>query len=125
MRYLKFGILALAVLMSSWVKAQSAEQSAELTECVEPDMMLLPEGSKASSDEMLAAQVAVNRYISDTKNFLSCLLANEKTIGDALTYEQKKSSITRYNLAVARMERLVESYNKQLRTYQQSHNEAG
>ncbi|EGG99574.1 hypothetical protein imdm_945 [gamma proteobacterium IMCC2047] len=125
MRYLKFGILALAVLMSSWVKAQSAEQNAELAECVEPDMMLLPEGSKASSDEMLAAQVAVNRYISDTKNFLSCLLAYEKTIGDALTYEQKKSSITRYNLAVARMERLVESYNKQLRTYQQSHNEAG
>lgn len=125
MRYLMCGVFALAAMVSGWAQAQSNEQNPELVECIEPGMMIVPEGSKASSDEMLAAQRAVNSYIATSKTFLNCLLANEKTIGDALTYEQKKSSITRYNLTVARMQRLVESYNKQLRAYQQSHNDAG
>jgi len=125
MRYLMCCVFALAGVMSGLVQADPAEQGAELTACVEPGLMVVAEGHKASSDDMLEAQRDVNRYITTTKTFLNCLLANEKTVGDALTYEQKKDSITRYNLAVARMERLIESYNQQLKAYQQVNSDEG
>lgn len=123
MRYLMCCVFALAGVMSGLVQAESAEQGAELATCVEPGLMVVAEGHKASSDDMLQAQRDVNRYITTTKTFLKCLLANEKVVGDALTYEEKKSSITRYNLAVARMERLIETYNEQLRIYQQANSD--
>jgi len=123
MRYLMCCVLAFAGVISGLVQAEPAEAGVELAACVDPGMMIVSEGSKASSDDMLQAEQDVTRYIDTTKTFLNCLLANEKAVGDALTYEQKKSSITRYNLAVARMERLIENYNLQLRTYQQANND--
>ena len=80
-------------------------------------MMLIPDGNNASSQDMLDTQAKVEAYIANTREYLNCLLTSEKAIGDALTYEQKKDSITSYNLAVARMEGLVDSFNQQLRTY--------
>ncbi len=120
MRYLMCCVFALAGVVSGLVQADPTEQDAELTTCVDPGLMVVVEGHKASSEDMLQAQEDVSGYITTTKTFLKCLLTNEKTVGDALTYEQKKSSITRYNLAVARMERLIETYNQQLRIYQQA-----
>jgi len=111
-------------LVSSIVYADDTDQPmTELEACLEPGMLLVPGGSKASSEQMLQAQQDVNASIVVTKAYLACLLANEKTVGDALTYEQKKTSIMSYNLAVTRMERLVDSYNQQLKIYQQSNNE--
>jgi len=116
--------MILSGLISGVVYAEeTAQPTAELETCLEPDMILLPSGNKASSEQILQAQQDVNGSIATTKAYLACLLANEKAIGDALTYEQKKTSIMRYNLAVARMERLVDSYNQQLKIYQQANND--
>lgn len=124
MRYLVCCVVILSGLVSGVVYAEETTQpTAELETCLEPGMMLVPDGNKASSEDMLQAQQDVNSSITTTKAYLTCLLANEKAIGDALTYEQKKTSIIRYNLAVTRMERLVDSYNQQLRAYQQVNNE--
>jgi len=124
MRYLVCCVTILLGLVSSTVYADDTGQPmTELETCLEPGMLLVPGGSKASSEQMLQAQQDVNASIAATKAYLACLLGNEKAIGDALTYEQKKTSIMSYNLAVARMERLVDSYNQQLKVYQQSNNE--
>lgn len=123
MRYLRKALFT-TLLLLAW--ASHAEVQSEITlpaTCDEPGLLALPEGNKASSEEMLKAQGDVNDYVERTKLFLKCLLANEKHIGDALTYEQKKASITKYNLAVARMQRLVEQYNRQLSVYQQLHSD--
>ena len=69
---------------------------------------------------MLSVQSTVEAYISDTQAFLDCLLEAEKAQGETLTFEQEKQSITRYNLAIARMEGLVESFNQQLRAYKRA-----
>lgn len=124
MRYLVCWVAILSGLLTSAVSAEEgAQPGVEAEVCVEVGMVLVPDGNKASSEEMLQAQKSVNNAVVASKAYLACLLANEKAIGDALTFEQKKASITRYNLAVARLERLVETYNQQLRVYQQASSE--
>jgi len=108
----------LVVSSFSWAEEEVLGTETAPNECREPEMMLIPDGNKASSQDMLESQVTVEAYITGTRDYLNCLLNFEKSIGDALTYEQKKDSIMRYNLAIARMEGLVDSFNQQLRTYQ-------
>lgn len=115
MRWLVCCLLVVSGLVLAEESVQ--QEGSAVIECREPDMMLIPDGNNASSQEMLDSQAIVESYIIITKDYLTCLLGVEKEIGDALTYEQRKDSITRYNLAVARVEGLVESFNQQLRTY--------
>ena len=116
MRWLAFLLLGVSMIC----QAEQQVQGAALNECLEPELMIVPDGHKASSKVMLQVQGAVETYIQDTEVFLACLLGAEKAQGDALTFEQKKESITRYNLAVARLEGLVEGFNQQLRAYKKS-----
>lgn len=119
MRWLACCLVVVSGVVSgvTWAEEPVQQRAPAENECREPEMMLIPDGNNASSPEMLDSQAQVELYIANTRNHLNCLLASEKAIGDALTYEQKKDSIMRYNLAVARMEGLVESFNQQLRTY--------
>lgn len=108
------------LVVSGFVSAQEPQEKngAVVKECHEPDIMVIPDGNNASSQEMLDSQQIIEGYVANTRVYLACLLSAEKEIGDALTYEQKKESITRYNLAVERVGGVVESFNQQLRIYQ-------
>ena len=108
------------LVVSGFVSAQELQEQngPAMKECSEPDIMIMPDGNNASSQEMLDSQQIVEGYVANTRDYLNCLLSAEKEIGDALTYEQKKESITRYNLAVERVGGVVERFNQQLRIYQ-------
>ena len=91
--------------------------------CKEPELVLVPDDAKVSSEEMLQVQMAVEGYIDSTQTFLSCLLDQEKAMNEAITQAQQKGSIMRYNLAIARMESLVENFNAQLDIYKTLHSD--
>jgi len=116
MRWLAGSLLVVSGFL--WADEPVLEVHATANDCSEPEMTFIPDGSDASSQDMLEVQAKVELHIADTKDYLNCLLSVEKTIGDALTYDQKKDSISRYNLAIARMEGVVDSYNQQLKSYQ-------
>ena len=107
------------LVASGFVSAQQLpeQNGAAVNVCGEPDMMIMPDGNNASSQEMLDSQSITEDYIANTRTYLACLLSAEKEIGDALTYQQKKQSISRYNLAVERVGGVVERFNQQLRIY--------
>lgn len=121
MRHLVYCLLVIVTIISGRVSAEEpvVALAPVANECFGPEALLVPGGSNVSSQEMLDAQANIELYITATRGYLNCLLAAEKVIGDALTYEQRKESVTRYNLAIARMEALVERFNEQLRTYKQ------
>lgn len=121
MRWLVCSLL----IVSSFVYAQQsqAKNGAQVQDCQAPGIIAVPDGNNASSQEMLDAQPIIEDYIANTRAYLTCLLSAEQEIGDALTYEQKKESITHYNLAVDRAEAVVERFNKQLRVYQHANEE--
>lgn len=116
MRWLAFLLVGFSTL--SWAETQ-AERLVE-NSCREPEMLIVPDGHKASSTHMLQSQQDVEAYIENAQAYLDCLLAAEKAQGEALSFEEKKNSIMRYNLAVARLEGVVESFNQQLRAYKQA-----
>lgn len=116
MRWLVLFLMGVSV--SVW--AELPVESSTNDGCREPDMMIVPNGNKASSAEMLSAQKDVETYVQDTQAFLDCLLKSEKAQGETMTFEDKKDSIMRYNLAVARLEGLVENFNQQLRAYKKT-----
>ena len=107
------------LVVSGFVSAQELleQNGGVVSDCREPDVMIMTDGNNASSQEMLDFQKTVEAYVANTREHLNCLLLVEKEIGDALTYEQKKESITRYNLAVERVDGVVEGFNEQLRVY--------
>lgn len=115
MRWLVF--LLLCTSTSSWAESFAGELLPGT--CNEPEMIIVPDGHKASSAEMLKAQQQVESSVEATKVYLDCLLDAENALGETITLEQKKDSIMRYNLAVARLEGLVDSFNQQLKAYKQ------
>jgi hypothetical protein len=115
MRWLVF--LLLCTSTSSWAESLAGELLPGT--CNEPEMIIVPDGHKASSAEMLKAQQQVESSVEATKVYLDCLLDAEDALGETITLEQKKDSIMRYNLAVARLEGLVDSFNQQLKAYKQ------
>lgn len=108
------------LVISGFVSAQELQEvdGYGVKECNEPEIMIMPDGNNASSPEILDSQQIVENYVISTRDYLNCLLSEEKAIGDALTYERKKELIARYNLAVERVSRVVERFNQQLRIYQ-------
>lgn len=86
-------------------------------ECSEPGNVMLPDGATATTDEMVAGQQAVKKYIADGEAFLSCLEDVEKNSGDQMSDEVKKSNVERYNAVVDQMQVLAQNFNEQIKAY--------
>ena len=96
---------ALSVLGAGYAIAES---------CSEPSDVQLPDGASASTDEMVAGQQAVKKYIADGEAFLSCMEKEEKANADSLTDEAKKANVERYNVVVDKMQVLAQNFNEQV-----------
>lgn len=91
--------------------------------CSEPERVKLPNGRAATTDQMVAGQKQVKKYIADAKIFLACLGKSEDAAGDTLTEKQKMANIKLYNSVVDNMEKLKRGYNKQIRDYKAAKSE--
>jgi len=85
----------------------------------------VPNGAKATKEEMLAAQKTVKAYDAAVKTYTDCLkTAQDAEIaagGDKLTDEQRNKIIDKYagksNAEVDKVQKLADKFNIELKAY--------
>lgn len=96
-------------------------------DCVAPDQPALPDGAKASMEDMLAGQKAVKAFQIDNLEYMACV-EKEFTALEAATQEgsdeEKKAaqasyqkSVDEYNAAVSMEEEVAGQFNTEIREY--------
>lgn len=85
----------------------------------------VPNGSKASKDEMIAAQKAVKAYDADVKTYTECLKKEQDAEiaagGDKMTDDQKAKVAGKYvdkqNVEVDKLQKIADKFNAELKAY--------
>lgn len=85
----------------------------------------IPNGSKASKDDMVAAQKAVKAYDADVKSYIECLKKDQDAEiaagGEKMTDEQKAKVAARYvdkqNNEVDKLQKVADKFNAELKAY--------
>ena len=89
-------------------------------ECSTPDPASIPDGAKATSEEMVEAQTYVKQYIAEMELYLVCLDEEAAALEEPPTEEQSQSHTQRHNTAVDSMEAVAAQFNEQVRAYKQA-----
>jgi hypothetical protein len=92
---------------------------------IPPNTVSVPNGSKASKDEMIAAQKAVKAYDADVKLYIECLNKDQDAEiaagGEKMTDEQKAKVAGRYadktNTEVDKLQKIADKFNAELKAY--------
>ena len=92
-----FLLLALFVTTSAWA------------ECVPPEDVSVPDGSKATEEEMTAGQDLIREFMTANGRYRNCLDEKVAALGDAATDEQRASNTELYNTSVDREQQIVAS----------------
>ena len=85
--------------------------------CEAPSPVAMPDGSKSSREEMLAAQAQVKAYQASMNEFIACIDSELDAQGEKAPDEFKSLMVSRHNAAVAEMEGVAASFNEQLRAF--------
>lgn len=114
MNLLKLTVLGLA--LGSTVSIAS--------ECVQPEMPTMPDGAKASMEDMLNGQKAVKTFQTTNMDYMKCLEeahnAAEAAAPDRSEEEKKAESAKfeeSYNSAVSKEEEVAGQFNTEIREY--------
>jgi hypothetical protein len=89
-------------------------------ECSQPEPASIPDGTKATSEEMVEAQTYVKQYIADMELYLVCLDEEEAALQQPPTEEQRQRHTQLHNSAVDSMESVAAKFNEQVRAYKQA-----
>jgi hypothetical protein len=92
--------------------------------CDYPPRADLPDGTSASTDDMLAGQKSVKAFMASMEEYLVCIEKEEKEAVAALVepgdeeLARRKAAVTKkYNAAVEDMELIAAKFNEQVRAY--------
>jgi hypothetical protein len=85
----------------------------------------IPNGSKATKEEMVAAQRAVKAYDAAVKTYSDCLKtaqdAEISAAGDKLTEEMRQKIVTKYadktNVEVDKLQKMADKFNAELKAF--------
>jgi hypothetical protein len=84
----------------------------------------VPDGNTATRDEMVAGKKAVQSYLAEMEEYLSCIEAEEAQaviamgdVDDEAKRQRKSTFDKKYNAAVEEMNLVAEQFNIQLRAY--------
>ncbi len=109
----KLSIAAL-LLASAWmVRAADFDMS----QCAFPAVPEVPDGASATEEQMAAASAAVRSYVGETQTALDCLGELEKSLGEAITDEQRAAIVDNYNAHVDEMNAVAGKYNQEVRAF--------
>jgi hypothetical protein len=95
-------------------------------ECAIPDGKVdIPNGSKATKDEMVAAQRAVKAFDAAVKTYTECLKTEQDAAiaagGDQMTQEDHDKVVAKFversNAQVDRVQKIADKFNAELRAY--------
>ncbi len=106
--------LRFAITLAAWLLAMPA---ISLAACPYPEDVDIPDGSKASTEEMVEAQKRVKAYMAEMEAYLKCIDEEEAALGEEITAEQRALNISRHNAAVDTMEQVAAAFNEQIRAY--------
>lgn len=85
--------------------------SLAMAACEEPTFSgTIPDGQRASEQEMAAAQAAVSKFVAEGEAYIACVQAEE----GRLQYERMRDSM------LDRMEQVAAQFNRQLRFYRRN-----
>ena len=123
----KFPMLAIAALALSLGGTLATTAHAD-DGCQKPDQPVVPDGSEATMEAMLAGQKAVKAFQASNMEYMQCLearysaaAADAKNASDeneqALAKADYDKSIDAYNAAVSAEEAVAEDFNVALRAY--------
>jgi hypothetical protein len=99
-------------------------------ECTAPKTTLaIPNGSKATLEEMVAAQRAIKALNVDMTTFTACVQAEQEAElaagGDKLSPEAHDKIVSRYathqNSEVDKLQKLADKFNTELKAYRAKH----
>ena len=92
--------------------------------CDYPERPQIPDGSKASKEELLAAKTDVTEYLTGVDDYLRCIEAEEKAARDAMVEAdpaemQKRDEMLDKKFDAANEEKALvgEQFNQQVRAY--------
>ncbi len=88
--------------------------------CPYPAEIEIPNGAKATKEEMVTANTSMKAYMAKVDDYLACLDREEAEIGDAVTDEQKQLHTSRHNTAVDALNALAARYNEQVQAYKKA-----
>jgi Sec-independent protein translocase protein TatA len=85
----------------------------------------IPDGGKATLDQMMDMKKAVKQYDDDTNAYLGCIQKEHDealaALGDKATDKQKadldRVETDRHNSAVAQLQSVADKFNEQVRAY--------
>ena len=86
-------------------------------ECVSPPVANVPDGAKATSDEMVEAQSLVKQFMAEMELYLACLDEEEAALSEPPTDEQRAAHTQLHNKAVDSMESVATQFNEQVRVF--------
>jgi hypothetical protein len=102
----------------SQAQADAKKARADTPGCTRPKPPgAMPDGAKATDEDIRKAQQAVKAYVRDSEAFNTCLdrlvflSKNELTFGDYLAL------LNQYDLTIVAMQTMAERFNQQLRIY--------
>jgi hypothetical protein len=85
--------------------------------CENPSIVAVPDGTKATMDQLLDAQTNVKAYLAQMEVYLACLNEELEAAGEDAAAEFKQLMVTRHNSAVSEMETVAASFNEQVQAY--------
>lgn len=97
-----------------------------MAECKVPtNDVSVPNGAKATKDEMIAAQRAVKEYNAAVTTYTECMKTEQDAeiaaAGDKLTDEQRQKIVGKYadksNAQVDKLQKVADKFNIELRAY--------
>lgn len=85
--------------------------------CPYPEAVQVPDGSTATTDEMVDGQTRIKQYMAEMEAYLACLDQEETDLDREPTAEELQMHTTRHNAAVDAMEKVAAEFNEQVRAY--------
>lgn len=89
--------------------------------CPYPEVVSVPDGSKATTEEMVASQTSIKQYMGEMEAYLDCMDREEEEFKREATDEELQAHqqlhTQRHNAAVDQMEKIAAEFNDQVRAY--------
>ena len=79
----------------------------------------VPDGAIAEEAAMAEAGHEVRGFVAQTQEYLGCLEARERDLGEDITDEQRADIIGNYNTAVETMQGVADNFNEQVARYRE------
>lgn len=85
--------------------------------CPYPEEVQIPDGSTATTEEMVSGQTQIKQFMAEMEAYLSCLDREEADLDREPTTEELTMHNQRHNAAVDTMESVAAEFNDQVRAY--------